>query len=518
MEDINVEGKPCKIRLRFSIRNCSKSYYYSITFNSEELTTPFETEEILVKNDKTDIKFFFHVCCDYYFYRNQNIEINVIKKKTPNYYKNINIKEKFKGLNLSAIISSKNGQFEIVIDDNLFIGKKEILVIKAENDTNIDNNIEINSNTKNTFIDYIISGINLKCFICIDFSEKEYHSLNEEKNQYLLSIKGFRETLYHFTRNFEVFGFGNNLENNNKNIEGDMKYNKNKKFFNLSKDNTEFEGYTSIKYAYFNIFNNLNIIDNLFEEKNLSFLIEYLSQKIIEQDQPFNYNIIFILINSLKEKDFQNCIDIFIKTTNLPLSFVIIGIGNDDKKFDLLKKLCEIKIDNKGNKKIRNNTFFISMKECDNKVKIFKDKCLQKIPEQICEFYFINKIRIKDIKEYSKDHNNKKSLRIFETYNSIFFSQNLFEDKDNNKDNAAPSFNNIINLGEEIMYNNINNESGNNKNINNNINKNKRKNSTAGGKIHLRFGNNSKNKNSSIKKELKQSNENKINNNYNPYK
>jgi hypothetical protein len=101
----------------------------------------------------------------------------------------------------------------------------------------------------------------------------------------------------------------------------------------------------------------------------------------------------------------------------LPISFIIIGIGNDENKFVNMKKLCEINKIKKGLNKLRDNTFFISMKECENKSEIIKNKCLIKIPEQICEFYEINKISLNDIKE--SNQNNKESIAIFDAFNSL---------------------------------------------------------------------------------------------------
>ena len=98
-----------------------------------------------------------------------------------------------------------------------------------------------------------------------------------------------------------------------------------------------------------------------------------------------------------------------------------------------MKKLCEIKKIRKGLNKLRDNTFFISMKECENKSEIIKNKCLIKIPEQICEFYEINKISLNDIKE--SNQNNKESIAMFDAFNSLM-QQHDFKVMN---DNPAPS-------------------------------------------------------------------------------
>ena len=412
------EENPMKIRLKFSIRNGIKSFYYSVIFQIKEddvnnsnnnYSTKFETDQIKCRQDGTLIEFKDNFCCEYYFYKVQKIKIQVKKLKNmgESFLKYFTIENNT--LDLSTIISSKNGLFQTAIDDsyNPYNELREILMIKVENDYEIDNNISIR---KNNFIDYIISGISLKCFICMDFSDKELLDTNQYSNQYLNSILGFRETLINFTRNFEVYGFDYVLKNKKEN----------ELFLNLDKDNEELVGYTNITYAYYQFFNRLDLSDKVIKKEKkdkLSPLIKYLSDKIYGKKNSYEYNIIFILINSLNEEQFQDCIDYFIKASILPISFVVIGIGNDENKFVNMKKLCDIKKIRKGLNKLRDNTFFISMKECENKSEIIKNKCLIKIPEQICEFYEINKISLNDIKE--SNQNNKESIAMFDAFNSL---------------------------------------------------------------------------------------------------
>lgn len=458
MDLLQKNEKPIKVRLKFSIRNTIKSFRYSISFYLKEENFEFKTEEVKSKEDNSLIEFKKYLCCDYYFYKVQEIKITVTKLKLgkDNILKNYFIEEN-NPLSLSTIISSKNGIFQVAIDKSCNPYNKdilkEILMIKMENDIDINKNIILNKN--NTFIDYIISGIQFKCFIGIDYSEKKYQNMDESKNDYLLSIKGFRETLYYFVRKFEVYAFDyilNDEDKNKNNKEIFWKLNKN------NEDNEEF-GYTAIKYAYYKFLSKLNLSDDIKreEKKNkLSSLIYHLINQIYQEKNLNNYNIIFLLINSLTEKQFQDCIDCFTKSFLLPISFVIIGIGEDENKFEYLKKLCEINKGKDGVKKFRDNTFFISMKECEYSSDIIKNKCLRKIPEQIIEFYELNKISLAEIKK--NNVNNKSSLRIFETYNSLISQMNSKEkDKDINIiDNAAPSLN-------EIKINNNNKEINNNK-------------------------------------------------------
>ena len=479
MDPAKEEENAMKIRLNFAIKNSNKSFYYSVRFEFiEEEKTLFETEQIKSKEEGSLIEFKSRFSCYYYFYRMQKIKIMVKKVKLgkENFLKNYPIEEK--GLDLSALIFSKNGLFQIAIDQSYNPYNKnfkEILMIKVENNIDIDNNISMN---KHTFIDYIISGIKFKCYIAIDFSDKNYQEMNPLKNQYLLSILGFRETLFNIVRSFEVYGFSYNLKKKD--------INDNKDFININKENEELFGYTQISYAYYQFLLRLELSDKFIKiekKKKLSPFIYYLLKTICEKKKSNDYNIVFLLINSLNEEQYQDCIDCFFKTSFLPISFIIIGIGENESQFRNLKKLCEVNKNEKGIKRLRNNTFFISMKECQYKSDIIKNQCLKKIPGQICEFYERNKISLNDIKEWNID--NRNSIKIFDTYNSLIQELDLMEKNDNpapssSEININNNQNNLINEEEEEKEIDISpNNSDNidiNIDINNNNNKNTKKN------------------------------------------
>ena len=451
MNSIQEDESPIKIRLSFSLENAAKSFHYLIKFtlkdNSSELIE-FQTEQIKSKEDKSSIKFDKIFYCNYYFYKIQKITITVNKVKLSLSFRNFFIKKDNNVLTLSTLITSKNGLFKVPIDENFKNSEnKEFIVIKVENDLDIDNNISIQ---KNTFLDYIISGIHFNYYIAIDFSNNDFHHNFELKNNYLITINGIRETLYDFGSIFEVYGFGNNLKIG-KILDDDSN---GQFFFNLKQDkeNSKCRGYTEIKYAYTDIIGKLDFSDEFMKEEKtnkLSPLLNYLLNKICEQRNIYEYNIIFILIDSLNEAQFQDCINCFIKSSLLPISFVIIGIGDNEQNFKYIRELCEINEDKSDYKRIRNNTYFISFKDCQNENhSTIKDKCMKKIPAQMCEFYEVHKISLDEIKNQNVD--NKNSIKIFETFNSLIEQMNIGEKYKIN--NAAP-------LGEENkITNHINDE------------------------------------------------------------
>ena len=445
-----------KICLNFSIENTVDTFLYKVYFNfpQSKKEENFATEQIKSKKEDSSIKFNAILKCDYFFYMYQKIEINVEKLKKNSSLKNFCIGDN--KISLSTIVTSKNGIFKTPISSN----SKERLIIQVEKEKGKDIGINLNGIS---FLDYIKSGIQFKLFIAIDFSDKEYHILAEKKNPYLNSIKEFRKILYDFTKNYEVYGFGNNIQINN---------NQRQNFFNFNQDENfcELEGYTNIYLKYIENLNQIKFYDYLLKIKKLSPLLNYLiNNKIMQQQNPNFYNIIFILINSLNDNEYQDCVDIFIQSSFLPLSFVVIGIGEDNNNFIKLKKLCEESKNSKGKKRIRNNAYFIEMKQCD--------ECLKKIPEQLQEFFDINKVDLKQIIERNKIH-IKNSLTMFDTYNSLISQINTEEKtinnitpyrKDKNIISNKNSDKNEIILDDKKIKENIDKNQEINKNQNNDI-------------------------------------------------
>ena len=465
-----MEFNDDKIRLHFSLEKTDENFLYKIYFYffPNKNSNSFETEQIQSKEKNSLIKFNSYLTCDYFFNKYQKIEIIVEKIKLNSSLRNYKIGDE--RMTLATIISSKNCVFKTPLS----LKSEENIIIEVEKEK-LNNNINI------SLFDYIKSGILFKSFIAIDFSDETYHILNEQKNQYLSSIKDFRKNLYEFTRLYEVYGFGNNFNNK----KGD--------FFNFCKDENfcELNGYTNIYLSYMEILNEIKFDnENKLKGKNLSPLIKHLVNKIMNQQNPNYYNIIFILINPSNINDYKDCVDVFIQASFLPLSFVIIGIGENDNNFNLIKKLCDENEDNIGKKRIRNNTNFIAIKDFKQNLNKIQDEYLKKIPEQLCEFYFINNVDLNQIKERNIN-NYRNSLKVFDTYNSLIQQINS-EDKIINND--APPLKEEQNKDKNVII--INNN-----NIDNNINN--------VGKIELNVNIKNRNRKNKYKKYV--SADNKIN-------
>ena len=395
MNSINFE----QIQLRFSLSDCKMGYSYSIEFSLEN-SEQFETGLIKSASEHSCIEFSKHFLCNYHFSKIQYFKVNVLRWKNRQHYVKLKVLDNMK-LTLSTLV--KHGIFETKINEK--IQNCEKIIIKVEN----PNYSEEKKNNFFSFFDYIKAGVKLESYIGIDFTKGTEHNQDPDNNQYLQAILGFRETIFDFVRDFQVYGYGATLKNqilmNNPN------------YFNLSlSKNTVLTGYTNIEKAYKECLKQINYLDSC----SLSPLLNNIKNIIYERYKPDIYSILFLLINDAPDnKDVQNTIDSFIENSYLPLSIIIIGIGN--KELDGVKEIINprIKYSSKDIERYRNNIYFISMKECNFNNDILKNKCLKDLPKQLVEYYSLSKTSPENVRE-----NNFDSIK--ESINKIFNKNSLY--------------------------------------------------------------------------------------------
>ena len=474
MENLE-ENNADEIILHFSLKDCKENCEYSIEFKSKkDDSISFETEKIENESNNSTINFSRTLLCNYYFYKIQNIEVNIKRTKDSNFFVQYQLEPNYR-LTLSTIINSKDSTFQYPINKNNENSEK--IKIVAEKSNNIKQN-------KYTLFDYIKAGISFDSYIVIDFSDKIEHTHAMELNNYIKSIGGIREILFDFLKTFEVYGYGAKFKIPDKN-------NNNSSFFNLSLNGNKFlKGLTEVRKAYEQCLDELDFCNN----NVLSPLIKNILRRIYEKYELTKYNILFLLMNKApKKEDYQNCVDALIESSFQPLSIVIIGIGDNESDFKNIQNLYNNKRSHSfGMKRNKNNIFFISMKECKNDANLLKNKILKEVPKQMVEFYKLinttpndirnnnlnnikNSLNILDfgslcenvdsapsILSSSKYINNEKNeLNIYESYNLI--EKNL--QKQNVKDNENFTVGKVE--LEEIDNDNFNeNNNINNKNVN----------------------------------------------------
>ena len=443
-----------KIRLKFSLENCTENAMYLITFrllDNDDSEEPFKTKEVTNKIKNGSIKFEKVLMCDYDFSQICPIKIN-LEKWCKNQYANISIKEKFH-LSLSTIVASKDSTFKTKTRD--FKNDCETIIIEADN----PNYSSIEKNLKYfNFFDYLKAGIQFDSYIIIDFTQGQEHISDLRNNQFIQVIEGFRETLCEYVKCFKVIGYGANLKNSQ-----NINDNKSQHFFNLGmEEKAENSGFTMIVKKYKECLEKLK-----FDKKGyLSPVFDKIRKDILDAYSPEIYNIVFILLhNKPSDDDIQKCIDLQIETAYLPVSYVIILVGN--KTDDEIKEIKHIfnnkkKFSSKSIERTRNNLSFFSMKKYNYNVEILKNNCLREIPEQIIDFYKKNITYPEDIKKKNLDK-IRDSYRAFDpnfslyedSYSAPTIAENQINNDQKDEIKLKQNENNIIQINEEKNINKI---------------------------------------------------------------
>ena len=320
----------------------------------------------------------------------------------------------------------------------LFAFNKTINDIKSKKQSNkkiplINGNYIILSDnseiTKNfTFIDYIKSGVKIALSIGIDFTGSNGHpndfaSLHSKNgpNDYERAITACAKIVgkYDDDQLFPVFGFGA-IINAPGSTEASMCFN-----LNFSEDPNIY-GLDNIKRAYHEcIENDKSTFSGPTEFTPL--IKEVISR--INKDDPYEYHILMILTDGVID-DLEKTIDVIVEASLIPLSIIIIGIGNADfQKMDILDGDDVPLTSSTGQKRKRDLVQFVPFSKHQNNEEELAMEVLAEIPRQIVEFYQfknLNPDKIKRLKEKDRSDSNDSSNEI-----------NDEEDKDSFIDNKT---------------------------------------------------------------------------------
>ena len=179
----------------------------------------------------------------------------------------------------------------------------------------------------------------------------------------------------------------------------------------------------------------------------------------INKEDIFEYHILMILTDGVLE-DLQETIDILVDASLLPLSVIIIGIGDADfSQMDILDGDETPLTSSKGKKRKRDIVQFVPFNKYQYNIEKLSMEVLAEIPRQIVEYYQFKDLNPEKIGNILGKSNNNN----FDNIGSS--NRNINNDNDNNKK-----------LKIDIDNFNINNKFTNNNNVINNKNINDNKN------------------------------------------
>ena len=237
-----------------------------------------------------------------------------------------------------------------------------------------------------TFVDYLKAGVQISCTVAIGFTDKvldindptSNHFLRPDaQNEYekaILEIGGILEN-YDYDKKFEVYAFGgvspHSINNSAINF---LKFNSN--------ENNQIRGAHGILEAYHEGLKKIALSG----PTNFHPIINEITKIIKSQDLKTKYNILLILTDG-GIIDMPKTIQSIVEASNLPLSIIIVGIGNDNfismKVLDGDKKLLQ---GSSKNKAVRDIVQFVPFHKVSGDAVALAAGVLREVPSQIVEY------------------------------------------------------------------------------------------------------------------------------------
>ena len=274
-----------------------------------------------------------------------------------------------------------------------------------------------------TFLDFIKAGVRICMSIGIDFTGSNGHPLDDntlhclkgnKPNDYERAIRycGDIVAYYDYDQLFPVYGFGA-IVNSSNSKEASMCFNIN------FQDNAEI----------YTINNVINTYHDCIQNDKLTFagptefapIIQAVISKI--DNDILNYYILMILTDGVID-DLQETIDCIVAASLLPLSIIIVGIGNADfKKMEILDGDEVPLVSSSGQKRMRDLVQFVPFSKYGNDEKKLASEVLAEIPKQMVEYYKFKNLKPNQIQLLISQNNQ---------FNNNNFSQNNFGNQGNN--------------------------------------------------------------------------------------
>ena len=259
---------------------------------------------------------------------------------------------------------------------------------------NVNNNtIGIYNNSKiyreYSFIDYLKNGVTIKLTLGIDFTSsnlppldpKSLHYLGGGMNDYECAIRacGSVVAYYDYNQLFPVYGFGAQIIGENKpNMCFNINFKKNPEIYTID----------NVIKEYHKCFKNIMLAG----PTEFCPLIKKVNETIKKENNPLKYHILMILTDGIIV-DQQQTIDALVQGSFLPLSVIIIGIGNNHFQEMIQLDGDEIPlIDSRGVKRMRDLVQFVPFNKYKNDPNELVAQVLEEIPRQIMEYFTMNNI------------------------------------------------------------------------------------------------------------------------------
>ena len=324
-----------------------------------------------------------------------------------------------------------------------------------------------------TFLDYINNGVRVALDIGIDFTGSNGHPDDEgtlhcrlpnmeQRNPYERAILSCATVManYDYDQKFPVYGFGALIKGQK---EVSMCFN-----INFKKD-PNIQYVDNIMKEYF------ACLDKIVFSGPTCFapIINKIISEMKNEDDIMNYHVLMILTDG-KIDDYEDTVDALVEGSFLPLSVIIIGIGNnpnDEKQKEDFKFMEQLDgddvplISRKGVKRQRDLVQFVPFNKFEYDEKKLTEEVLDEIPRQIIEYYTLNFLYPELLSSSSPSEGNNSSLEQSQSQISSSSVNNSSEHSFTNLPNQNYIPNNEVNYSNQVAqhtYSGHQNHGGNN--------------------------------------------------------
>ena len=365
--EINISGNITGMNLGYSITNLGSE--------SNPSNTKLYDSEIKKFKDARNNILSFAVC---------NIPIMFLsnKGKTSDNLVSIEFKDVKHGTNLG----NYNGPVQ-----NLITSKTSQVTLPHNIIATINCKVIMNP----SFIGYLRSGMNINLTIGIDFTGsngtytdyRSLHYLNSGMNDYEKAIRSCGDILAYYDDDqlFPCFGFGfvfkKPEQNNNLG-----KYNRFNYPINCNLDDPNIHLMDNVLIEYRKFITQIRLSG----PTNFAPMVRDLNNEVknnLRNGMTMGYNILLILTDGQID-DLQDTIDELVIASFLPISVIIVGIGNGDfGSMDVLDADENPLFDRKGTKADRDLVQFVPFNRYKNDPPKLAEQVLEEIPRQVVEYY-----------------------------------------------------------------------------------------------------------------------------------
>jgi hypothetical protein len=238
------------------------------------------------------------------------------------------------------------------------------------------------------FLDYLEGGLNIVQLVGVDFTgsnrdpedpESLHHITPHSLNDYQKSILSVGEILekYNHNRLIPCYGFGAKYP-------GDPSA---RHLIPLTGDLTQpcFRSFNDLFQGYKKIVNEIIFSGPTHFAPLLTEVISYARRNY--EVSPFNYSI-FLLLTDGEIQDMPETIDCIVEGSFLPLSIVIVGIGNEDfSNMEILDGDEKGLVDSNGRVWMRDIVQFVPFSQFKGDAILLREQVLEEIPDQVTGFY-----------------------------------------------------------------------------------------------------------------------------------